>query len=263
MQTYNSGVDRMMSAASVQSDGSSRSVGSSLREKIENRRSILNQVDDGMIRRTNTSNQQETHPWFEREKTNANVRQKDTHTPPRIRSLTLTELERFKVLVSKKSADGTSASSTTSPCPSETGRRLNEVTSRSICRSRQKKEAAEEKLRSLLSAAAHSFDSRIEDGGAISLSSEESSRISFLPKLDRALFDSDAPTNDENSVVCPSPRRATRQDSTRVFADMANLNVSGMAEEWKEPIVENIQTNDHFSQQMNILVTDNFFVFQM
>lgn len=264
MQTYNAGLGRKMSTSSVHSDGSSRSTGSRLREKLENRRSILNQVDDGKIRRTSPSNQQQTDPKVsERELAIANERQSNTGTPPKIHA----DLERFKSLVSSKIVDAASISSTMSPCPSETGRRLKEVTSRSICRSRKKKEAAEERLRSLINAATHSFDSRTDGGASIavtkSTSSEEGSDISLLPKMNRALFDNTAPANDENNVVCPRPRRATSQDSTRVFVDMANLTVLEKTEEWKEPITDNIQTKDNFSQQMNIHVMDNVFVFQM
>ena len=274
MQNYTSARIRKSSVSSEHSEGSSRSTGSRVREKLENRRSILNQVEDGKIRRTDTSNQQQRDPKVSAERNNDNERQAYPGSPPMRRK----DLERFKALLANKSTDSRSTNSTISSSPSETGQRLNSITSRSISRSRKRKEVAEEKLKSLFSAAtlSGSFDGRTFDSPSLahtksSISSDESSSPTTLqPTPSRILFDQPAPTNDENTVICPSPRRANRQDVTRVFGDMANLNVSDKPEtpeekpaEKNDTVFENDNVKHHFSQQMNIHVMDNFFTIRL
>jgi len=109
-------------------------------------------VEDGKIHRTDTSNQQQRDPKVSVECNNPNEMQTHTGTPAMRRA----DLERFKALLANKSTDN----STLSSSPSETCQRLNEITSRSIPRSREKKEKAEERIKSLVSAAtlSGSFD---------------------------------------------------------------------------------------------------------
>jgi len=278
MQNYTSASSRRSSISSEHSDGSLRSTGSRLREKLENRRSILNQVEDGMIRRTDTSNQQQRDPKVSVERNNANEKQTHTGTPTKCRA----DLERFKALLANKSTtDSRSTNSTLSSSPSETGQRLKAITSGSVSRSRKRKEIAEERLKHLFSAAtlSGSFDGRTGDdshslaqtkSSMSTISSDESSAPPLPPKTSRMLFDKPAPVNDENIVLCPSPRRADRQDDTRVFADMANLTVSDKPEtpeekpeEKNDTLFENNNVKHHFSQQMNIHVMDNFFTIRL
>ena len=276
MQTYTSTRIRKSSVSSEHSEGSSRSSGSRVREKLENRRSILNQVEDGKIRRTDTSNsnQQQRDPKVSAERNNDNEMQVYPGSPPMRRK----DLERFKALLANKNTDSRSTTSTTSSSPSEAGQRVNSIASRSISRSRKRKEVAEEKLKSLFSAAAlsGSFDGITFESPSLartksSISSDESSSVATLqPTPSRILFDHPAPTNDENNVICPSPRRANGQDVTRVFADMANLSVSVKPEtpeekpaEKDDTVFENDNLKHHFSQQMNIRVMDNFFTIRL
>lgn len=273
MQNYTSARIRKSPVSSEHSDGSSRSTGSRVRERLENRRSILNQVEDGKIRRTDTSNQQQRDPKVSAERSNANERPIYPGSPPMRRA----DLERFKALLANKSTDSRSTNSTISSSPSETGQRLNAITSRSISRSRKRKDVAEERLKSLFSAAtlSGSFDGRSYDSPSLahtksSISSDESTATTLPPTTSRILFDKPAPMNDENIVICPSPRRANRQDVTRVFADMANLNVLDKPEtpaektaEKDDTVFENDNAKHHFSQQMNIHVMDNFFTIRL
>jgi len=281
MQTARPGITRSDSSLSETSSASTSSASSrnSMKEKIENRRSILNQLNDGKIRRTDGAGNQKDVILATRERRKLSIDEKQDDYEGKNRG----DLERFKVLMSNKVEARKAAPM--SPSPIENLQRLKEETSRSMSRSRQRKEAAELKLKGLFSAHTQSYSpspsrqaqsyspgpNRFGSPALLNVKSsgsDDSSRSSrenhYPPKVSRNLFDPNlAPTNDENNVICPSPRRATREGGN-VLTEMGNLSISGEKSiQREESAEENNDVKDHFSQQMNIQVLDNFFVFKL
>lgn len=231
------------------SDGSNSSNSDMrLKEKIENRRSILNQLDDGKIRRKEINNKLD-----EVERTlNATAR---------------ADYQRFK-------ASDSQLAIVMSPSTSDNLKFLREVTSKSISRSRQRKVDAENRLMDLFSSARRSsgsFDTRGDDKSSIthtkSGSSEENSQNLNPPKINRKLFGSEeSPLQEnENNLVRPKPRKATSVlgEHSNLLTDIGNLGISGGHSTLDIKKDARSQTKEHYSQQMNISVMDNFFVFKL
>ena len=231
-------MERKNSTTSVGSDSSSRSNRSTndrIREKIENRISILNQKDGKSLRRSNSDASEHEKPAEE------------------------------KALQSKPSYDNASVVSTLST--STPTRYLKEVTSTSISRSRQKKKEAEERLKSLLQARSSSFDlshTKSSDESTVasntrSLSSQESLPLRIPQKTNRVLhFEQDTiPEDDENPslILRPSPRRATLEDVTKVLCEVENivLNSAEKSKQMEREKNEKLQecSQSHFTRQRN------------
>ena len=248
-------MERKNSTTSVGSDGSSRSNRSTndrIREKIENRISILNQKDGKSLRRSGS----------------------DTLSLPKgmvRRNSDASEHEK----PDKASYDNASVVSTLST--STPTRYLKEVTSTSISRSRQKKMEAEQRLKSLLNARSSSFDlshTKSSDESTVasntrSLSSQESLPLRIPQKTNRVLdFEQNAiPEDDENHslILRPSPRRATLDDVAKVLCEVENIVLNSaeknkqMEQEKNKKLQECSQS--HFTRQRNIQVMDNFYMF--
>lgn len=253
-------MERKNSTTSVGSDGSSRSNRSTndrIREKIENRISILNQKDGKSLRRSG-SETLSLPKGLVRRNSDASEHEKPD-----------------KALQSKQSYDSASVVSTLST--STPTRYLKEVTSTSISRSRQKKKEAEERLKSLLNARSSSFDlsnTKSSDESTVvsntrSLSSQESLPLRIPQKTNRVLdFEQNTiPEDDENHnlILRPSPRRATLDDVAKVLCEVENIVLNSaeknkqMEQEKNKKLQECSQS--HFTRQRNIQVMDNFYMF--
>lgn len=180
------------------------------------------------------------------------------------------ELLRVKNILSNKSD---SRYMSMSPCTTENLARLREVTSRSISRSRQRKEAAEERLKSLIHVATRS-DS-FEESSLFRGSSDDASRGSresrssrhsraserrLPPSINRNLFGTE---NDENNLVRPRPRKTIppSKGNSNTLTEIGNIKMPSSlsmltARNEKEE-------KQHYSQQTNISVMDNFFIFKL
>ncbi|GFH47583.1 predicted protein [Chaetoceros tenuissimus] len=254
-------MERKNSTTSVGSDGSSRSNRSTndrIREKIENRISILNQKDGKSLRRSSSETLSLPKGVLVRRNSDASEHEKPD-----------------KVLQPKPSYDSASVVSTLST--STPTRYLKEVTSTSISRSRQKKKEAEERLKSLLNARSSSFDlshTKSSDESTVasntrSLSSQESLPLRIPQKTNRVLdFEQNAiPEDDENHslILRPSPRRATLDDVAKVLCEVENIVLNSaeknkqMEQEKNKKLQEYSQS--HFTRQRNIQVMDNFYMF--
>ena len=253
-------MERMNSTKSVGSDGSSRSNTSTndrIREKIENRISILNQKDVKSLRRSSS----------------------DTHTLPKVLVISNSDVSEHekpvRALQSKPSYDSASVVSTLST--STPTRYLKEVTSTSISRSRQKKKEAEKRLKSLLNARSSSFDlshTKSSDESTVasytrSLSSQESLPLRIPQKTHRVLdFEQNSiPEDDENHslILRPSPRRATLDNVAKILCEVENIVINSaeknkqMEKDKNKKLQEYSQS--HFTRQRNIQVMDNFYMF--
>lgn len=253
-------MERKNSTRSVGSDGSSRSNRSTndrIREKIENRISILNQKDGKSLRRSSP----------------------ETHSLPKVLVISNSDVSEHekpvRALQSKPSYDSASVVSTLST--STPTRYLKEVTSTSISRSRQKKKEAEERLKSLLNARSSSFDlshTKSSDESTVasntrSLSSQESLPLRIPQKTNRVLdFEQNSiPEDDENHSLFlrPSPRRATLDNVAKILCEVENIVINS-AEKNKQMEKEKNQklqeySQSHFTRQRNIQVMDNFYMF--
>jgi len=253
-------ITRSDSLSSKASDGSTSE--SRFRGKLGNRRSILNQVNDGIIRRAESfSDSQKDVESSNEARQCDDDRQNETVASSQSRA----DLQRVKALLFNSSD---SRYTTMSPCTTENLRRLKEVTSRSISRSRQRKEVAEERLKCLMSAATRSES--FDDGASLfyshskSGSSEDGSQKRLPPRINRNLFGSNiSPENDENNLVRPKARKALppTRGSSDALMEVGNITIS--SDNDALPSAKGNDEKQHYSQQMNISVMDNFFLFKV
>jgi hypothetical protein len=161
-----------------------------------------------------------------------------------------------------------------SPSPNEGIYLKNIVSSPSISLSRRRKEAAEEKLISLFSAATKSFDSKPSIPGSLvgninSMSSDESSERGDELKVSGSMDHTISTNMNRNKVMRPVPRRPNfhTPNSSGVFTDIANLDAlvpdDSRRVHGTDGFNEYHTTRKHYSEQMNIQVMENFFVFQV
>ena len=155
------------------------------------------------------------------------------------------------------------------PSSSENLQNLRETASRTISRSRQRKEAAEERLKGLFSSVTLSSDgsSTITYDNVKNIGTNECGPNQSLPETSRKLFDVTSRenlTNDENNIIRPSPVKANKIDEN-ALADMENFDPRGKKVVVGTEVMEESKcgTKEHFSQQMNIQVMENFFVFKI
>jgi hypothetical protein len=175
--------------------------------------------------------------------------------------------ERFRT-VSSDDGNSNPRHMAMSPCTTENLRRLREVTSRSISRSRLRKEAAEEKFKCLMTAATRSdsFDDNstlFRARGRIG-STDESSQKHLPPRVNRNVFGSTAHVeNDENNLVRPMARKARppSRGNPQTFMEIQNNGFLGDSNSVSS-VKENSE-KEHYSQQMNITVMDNFYMFKI
>lgn len=161
-----------------------------------------------------------------------------------------------------------------SPSPNERTYQKSSVSSPSISLSRRKKEVAEERLISLFSAATKSFDSKTNSPGSLvghinSMSSDESSERPDDFKVSARKIHQRPSDLNQTKVMRPIPRRPnvhSRGNPVDVlFSDIANLEALHASRRGHrtDDLDKYQSANTHYSQQMNIQVMDNFFVFQV
>jgi hypothetical protein len=188
----------------------------------------------------------------------------DPFTPPRYN----------KDMVRLKKDTKIIATDSISPSPNDRIYQKNGVSSPSISLSRQKKEAAEERLISLFSAATKSFDSWTNGPGSLgnikSMSSDESSERVDDFKVSGSTNHRKPIHLNTNKVMRPIPRRPNvhTRESPGVFTEIANLEM--VVHDGARRVHDEIDdldryhsANYHYSQQLNIQVMDNFFVFRV